>query len=390
MRSSVLVLYCVLATTLADAEKGGHSIIEKRGLSISIQSVAPLDGRQLQDSHAGHDHGDGEEDSHAGHDHGDGEEDSHAGHDHGSASATPAAKPWGVALGASIIVLLCTLSGVIFLVPCLTSNLRNSKMFSAATNAFAAGALLACAFYLLLLEAGAMVEVDTRLGEAGVAALWGTCILIGFLTSSFFDLIGSFFLSAPAQTGTAVDLEADKTTETTVIGDSRSRRIRVLIGICLGDFMHNLCDGVFIGTAFMACNATVGWSVTAATVYHELAQEVSDFLVLTDPEQGNLSPLKALALNVLAGLSVVLGTIIVLAQDDVNTFALGLVLAYGGGVYIQIGAAECMPKAYGLATTPMARFVVLLAFVLGATAIALVLFDHQHCTAGGAHAGHNH
>eukprot|EP00959_Pyramimonas_sp_CCMP1952_P195563 4088794-Pyramimonas_sp.AAC.2 len=32
-----------------------------------------------------------------------------------------------------------------------------------------------------------------------------------------------------------------------------ARRRRVLSGVLVGDFMHNLVDGVFIGTAFSAC-----------------------------------------------------------------------------------------------------------------------------------------
>ena len=49
--------------------------------------------------------------------------------------------------------------------------------------------------------------------------------------------------------------------------------------------MHNLCDGLFIGVGFLACGPTLGWSITAATVYHELAQEISDYLILTNPRQ---------------------------------------------------------------------------------------------------------
>ena len=128
-----------------------------------------------------------------------------------------------------------------------------------------------------------------------------------------------------------------------------------------------------------------------ATIYHELAQEVSDFLLLVDPHQGGLTHAKALIFNFLSGLSVVLGVIIVLAQEEVSNSTIGLLLSFSGGVYIQIGAAECMTRVYANAKAPAARFVSLIVFSLGAFFIGIVLLDHKHCVVeGGAHAGHNH
>ena len=64
---------------------------------------------------------------------------------------------------------------------------------------------------------------------------------------------------------------------------------------------------MFIATAFATCGSGMGWSVTAATVFHELAQEISDYMVLTQPHQANLRPLHALLLNFLSGTSVLIG-----------------------------------------------------------------------------------
>ena len=41
----------------------------------------------------------------------------------------------------------------------------------------------------------------------------------------------------------------------------RARRARILAGVLIGDAMHNLCDGIFIGTAFLSCSNTMGWPV---------------------------------------------------------------------------------------------------------------------------------
>ena len=70
-----------------------------------------------------------------------------------------------------------------------------------------------------------------------------------------------------------------------VEGVDPSRRVRVLVGVLLGDFVHNLVDGLVLGTAFgdKHCYKTMAWTITAATIYHELAQEISDYFVLTNP-----------------------------------------------------------------------------------------------------------
>ena len=47
---------------------------------------------------------------------------------------------------------------------------------------------------------------------------------------------------------------------------------RVRSAVLLGDLMHNLVDGFFIGAAFRYCGTSFGWSMTGMTVVHELAQ----------------------------------------------------------------------------------------------------------------------
>ena len=158
-----------------------------------------------------------------------------------------------------------------------------------------------------------------------------------------------------------------------------------LFAISMGDFMHNLVDGFFIGFGFMMCDSDFGWKITGATVAHEIAQELADYLVLTDPAQGNLAPKTALLFNFFSGTSVILGAIIILAQGTEDNFSLGMLLAFGGGIYLQIGAAECMPRATEAAQTTALRMKALAAFIVGVVGIGLVLLNHEHCIAGGGH-----
>jgi len=311
-------------------------------------------------------------------------------------------KPWGLAIGSSFLVNACTLIGVIFLAPAIKKFAdKNPTTIFALANAFAAGALLAAAFYLMLYEATHLITdpVDTAKSEtdadgektwsveskeAGRSAWWGTMILLGFISANILETLVQAAVSKTSM-GSKPD-EEDVKPEVAPTTASLTTKVRVLCGILLGDFMHNLVDGIFIGAAFVGCNETVGWTIVAATIYHELAQEVSDYLVLTDPMQGNLKPFTALGLNFISGLSVVLGAIIVVGADPGDN-ANGRLLAFGGGVYVQIAATECFGRVNNTVKTMEMRVGTILAFAFGATAIGLVLLDHEHCVPdGGGHA----
>ena len=74
-----------------------------------------------------------------------------------------------------------------------------------------------------------------------------------------------------------------------------------------------------------------------------------------------------------------------MAQGAEDNFALGMLLAFGAGIYMQVACAECMPRASEAASTAKMRAVGLASFLVGAIAIAIVLVGHEHCSAGGGH-----
>lgn len=305
-------------------------------------------------------------------------------------------KEWGAAIGAAILVMLCTFIGVVLLVP-FFGNLAKKypEMLAVSTNGFAAGALLAAAFYLMLYEATHLIPMDKKGGEARAAAEWGSMVLTGFVTAAILDLIVNSVMAIKGGETSTSSTEDKKDPESAdVVVLDRSRQKRVLCGVLLGDFVHNLVDGFVLGAAFSNCKLSMAWTITASTIYHELGQEISDYVVLTDPKQGALKPAVALLLNFLSGFSVLIG-IIIMMSTNVDNFALGMLLAFGAGVYIQIGGAECMPRVYEAAKTINLRVASIAFFTLGALAIGLVLLDHEHCVAedgggGDAHAGHDH
>jgi len=319
-------------------------------------------------------------------------------------------KPWGKSIGAAILVNLCTLLGVVLLIPAFGKWAKaNPNVFGACMNAFAAGAIISCAFFLLLFEATHLIPFTT---EGETTARWASMVLTGFLTPIVLQILVGLATGDKGDEAKPYDSKPSATSHTEAVASpppsppasstelvaaeeamvvpspppsppavevaSFSHRVRVLSGVLIGDFMHNFVDGIFIGGAFARCNDAKGWKVTYATVAHELAQEIGDFVVLTDKKQGGLTPVKALGLNFLSGISVLIGVLVVLGTD-VNYYSQGMLLAYGGGVYVHIAATECMSHVYSYSGNVKSLIMSFAMFCFGCIAIGLVLLDHEHC-----------
>lgn len=348
--------------------------------------------------------------------------------------------PWGPALGGAALVNLVTLIGVVLLgVPALRSTSGFYKRTTVTlSSGFAAGALLSTAFFLMLSESIELIEGGhghddhddhdhrRRLGsehkhddkhkhdehghghdhdghehDGHIEAVWqwGVMVLAGFCVVLLIDFVISAIKpskqlsDAPAGDKYSTDVPDESPAPAksmyvdaaAVKASSGAPIRRITFSILVGDAMHNFADGVFIATAFKLCNSTVGWAVVAGTVAHELAQELADFLVLTSV--CGFRPVFALLFNFLSGLTVMVGAIVVLAAEMSNK-DVGLILAFGAGIYIYNAAVECVPR---LMDEPDKRIkaIGLALFVLGAVAIGLVLLGHEHCDDHGGHDDHD-
>eukprot|EP00986_Skeletonema_menzelii_P008775 scaffold3803_cov151-Skeletonema_menzelii.AAC.2 len=151
---------------------------------------------------------------------------------------------------------------------------------------------------------------------------------------------------------------------------------RLCATILLGDSFHNLADGFFIAAAFHSCSVAVAISIMLVTLFHEIAQELADFIVLT--KFAKLPVWKALAFNFISGLTVCLGGIIFLAATPTDA-ATGVILAMAGGVYINIAACETAPRMEAAMKGRGDRVLMLFSIILGTIPIGLILLDHKHC-----------
>lgn len=156
----------------------------------------------------------------------------------------------------------------------------------------------------------------------------------------------------------------------------RPKNIPLAASILVGDIFHNLADGFFLGSAFLLCSNSLAWTIVATTVYHELAQEIADFFLLT--HHCGLSTVQALCLNFIAGFSVILGVIIVFTAN-LSDQAIGAILSVSAGVYLYIAVGECLPRIQAVRKTKRDTFLFLLCFVIGAVPIGLVLLNHVDC-----------
>jgi zinc transporter ZupT len=355
------------------------------------------------------------------------EDDHHDEHDdHDDDHASP---PWGSALGAAAIVNMLTLLGVAALGVPMVRQLRVRAQAITYSSGFAAGALLSACFFLMFPESILLIatadyrggdddhddhaedehdehdEHRRRLAEdehdehadlIPVDAIWrwGTCVLAGFALVVVIDLFLSAMSKDPKATAEkemtdldqivsdkdelATDTDPKAATDKVHVDDidAHTRR-RVLAAVLLGDTLHNFADGVFIGTAFLTCDPSVGWAVTVGTVAHEISQEVADFFMLTSV--CGLRVPHALLANFLSGTAIYIGVALVLSSD-MSEAGVGMVLAAGGGLYLYNATVECMPRVLR-ARELKQKCVALALFALGAIAIGLVLVDHQHCEA---------
>ena len=164
-------------------------------------------------------------------------------------------------------------------------------------------------------------------------------------------------------------------------GEARNINYRLCSSVLIGDAFHNFGDGVFVGIGFLLCNRAVALSILFITFYHEIAQELADFFLLT--KQGGLSVCWTLVLNFVSGLTVLLGGITVLAANDITAEAIGIILAIAAGVYIYIAASECVPRVEASVHSQLDRLWAFVGFLCGAVPIGLALLNHEHCEGGG-------
>ena len=128
----------------------------------------------------------------------------------------------------------------------------------------------------------------------------------------------------------------------------------------VGDGFHNFLDGGVIAAAYLV-DMKVGIAATIAVALHEIPQEIGDFSILV---HGGFSEKKALFFNFLSGLTAILGGLLTFYFANVFNALVPFLIAISAGGFIYIATADLLP-AIAKETNVKKMLMHSLAFLLG-------------------------
>lgn len=229
--------------------------------------------------------------------------------------------------------LFSIIGGVILL-----SNKKIANKIGTMLTPFAAGALLAAAFFDLLPEA-------IELNEGISAFHWAVVGIIGFF---LLEQYLHWFHHHHEHKGK----EYKKPTAPLII---------------IGDTIHNAIDGVAIGAAFVI-SPPVGIVTAIAVAAHEIPQEIGDFSILL---KSGMKRTRVLIWNALSSLATFFAALYTFYLGSQESLPLGAILGLSAGLFIYIAASDLIPTIHEEAKGKFAKLPALL-IILGVVVVALV------------------
>lgn len=203
-----------------------------------------------------------------------------------------------------IVLALISLSGALVLV---LSRTRFEKIIEFLV-AFAAGALIAGAFFHLIPEAVA------GMGNSLPVYLWIVGGIVGF------GILEQYIHWHHCHLPVAQHKEPFSYL------------------ILVADTVHNLIDGLAVGASFLI-GTGVGIATTLAVVAHEIPQELGDFGILI---HGGWEKSKAIWFNFFSSITFLIGALLIyFLRMDINP---SFLLAFAAGSFIYIAAVDIIPE----------------------------------------------
>lgn len=137
----------------------------------------------------------------------------------------------------------------------------------------------------------------------------------------------------------------------------------------IGDFVHNIIDGLIIGASYLVSIPT-GIATTVAVIFHEIPQEMGDFGVLI---HGGFSKKKAILVNFLTALSAIVGVIGALLLYKYTAGITKILIPFAAGSFIYIAGSDLIPELHK-ENKIWTSITQILTFLAGIAIIASLLF----------------
>lgn len=112
--------------------------------------------------------------------------------------------------------------------------------------------------------------------------------------------------------------------------------------ILFGDGIHNLIDGIIIGTSFMV-SVPFGIITTFLVIGHEVPQELGNFGILV---YSGWSKTKSLFYNLLAQMTCIIGGILSYLLSNTIGGIVPFILPFAAGGFIYIAASDLVPELH--------------------------------------------
>lgn len=194
----------------------------------------------------------------------------------------------------------------------LISRKRTAEALAKYSTPFAAGALLAAAFFELLPEAlSATAE--------GAATRWALGGLIAFF-------LLEHFLHWFHHHHEHVDKKMRATAPLIITGDT----------------LHNFLDGIAIGAAFLI-SVPAGTVTAMAVAAHEIPQEIGDFGLLL---KAGFKRKRVIWINIASALMSTVGALLTFWFGSRSALPVGELLAITAGMFIYIAASDLIPTIH--------------------------------------------
>ena len=216
---------------------------------------------------------------------------------------------------------------------------RNSNKFLSFVLAFASGLMLAVVCFDLIPEALELTSIFTVL----VGIIFGIITMIG------------------------CDTLVNKKFNVSSVNSANTNLIKTGIIVSIGLALHNIPEGLAIGSGFEASNA-LGFSLAIAIALHDVPEGLSMAIPM---KSGGMKPFKIMLYVILSGVATGIGALIGAIVGNISVSVIAICLSFAAGAMLYIVSGELIPESNQLYQGKMTAIGNMLGFLIGLFAMII-------------------